>query len=233
MEQPCALTGSASTATPELPPETSVWSGDMVRQIAALPVCQRLPLASAKTVVVMRGSFRIDGSLDDLLTRIGAISARSHLRYWSVTDKKWLEFIANAHAVRLLTHEQARENFTAAELRDGEPVFYVQRDNRSSHSVIYRMQVRVTGPAGAVIEIENVTAIRYMLVPMFPPAALHSEVHLQRLAPDLWEILQIDWVGPEASAFARGHEASYVNRTAAMFRYIAGIPSNQAPPAAP
>jgi hypothetical protein len=205
----------------------------MVRQIAAFPVCQRLPLASAKTVVVMRGGFRFGGSLDNLLTRIGAISARSHLRYWSVTDKKWLEFIASAHAVRLSTHEQAREDFTAAELRGGEPVFYMQQDNRSSRSVIYRMQVRVTGPAGAVIETENVTAIRYMFVPMFPPASLHSEVHLQRLAADVWEILQIDWVGPKASAFAGGHEASYVNRTAAMFRHFAGIPSNQPPPAAP
>jgi hypothetical protein len=205
----------------------------MVPDVAGAPTCEQLPLASAKMVIVMRGSFRFGGSLDDLLGRIGAISTLAHMRYWSVTDKKWLEFIADAYALSLPVPEYRRTDFTAAELRSSDAVHYSQQDNRSSHPVIYRMRVRVTGLTSAIIDTENVTAVSYLFIPLFPANTLHSEVHLQRLASGVWEILQVDWVGPAASAFAHGHEASYVNRTAAVFRHIAGSPSDQEPPAAP
>ena len=40
-------------------------------------------------------------------------------------------------------------------------------------------------------------------------------------------------VGHGAKAFVQGHEASYINRAVAMFRHIAGILTDQNPPAAP
>ena len=39
-------------------------------------------------------------------------------------------------------------------------------------------------------------------------------------------------VGEGASSFAVGREASYVNRTAALYRLVAGIPSDAEPPPA-
>ncbi len=44
---------------------------------------------------------------------------------------------------------------------------------------------------------------------------------------------QIIRAGHGASSLALGSEASYVNRSAALYRYVAGIPTDRDPPVAP
>jgi hypothetical protein len=55
-------------------------------------------------------------------------------------------------------------------MRDGEDRFFSQRDNRSSNDVVYRLRVREAGSERLIIELENVTAVRFPWFFCSPPA---------------------------------------------------------------
>jgi len=74
--------------------------------------------------------------------------------------------------------------------------------------------------------------MRYLLVPLFPPHELQAIYFLERQSSDIWRFYSITRTGKDASSLAAGHDASAVNRAVAFFRYFAGIPTDQEPPAA-
>jgi hypothetical protein len=182
---------------------------------------------------VLSAIFRFSGGPDDLLTRLGAISATQGVRYWSVTDRAWQPLVLDASALKGPDAALRRPDFSAVELRSGANLYYVQRDNRSAGGVVYRMRLRQSASARIVIETENVAPVRFFVMTMFEPGALQSLLYLQRLSTDAWGFYELTWVGPGASFLASGLGASYVNRAAAIYRYLAGIPSDQEPPVAP
>ncbi|HEX9463050.1 MAG TPA: DUF6675 family protein [Alphaproteobacteria bacterium] len=234
-ETPCDVLSATAFPAPDQPPLVNVWSASSALERVALePPCAGLPLDAAKLIITIRGSFRFDGSLDDLLQRIGAIASLPHLKYWSVTEKRWLPLIKEAQALSRPVPEARRDDFSPAELRQGDARYYLQHDNRSSRAAIYQMRVTAGGHDRVAIDSENVTPLKYLLVTLFHAGTLHTHVRLQRIAPGLWSLVQLDWVGPGASVLAfMGRDASYVNRTAALFRHVAGLPTDQEPPVAP
>jgi hypothetical protein len=117
-------------------------------------------------------------------------------------------------------------------MKDGQDRFFAQRDNRSSNDVIDRLRVRGASSERVVIELENVTAVRFLLVSLFAPGDLRSVYFLECHGAEGWDYYSTMRIGPGASASAEDHEKSYMNRAAAPFRHLAGIPTDQEPPAA-
>jgi hypothetical protein len=76
------------------------------------------------------------------------------------------------------------------------------------------------------------TGLHYMLMPLFPPHELQAVYFLERESPDTWRYYSLARTGKNASNLAAGHDASAINRAVAFFRYFAGIPTDQEPPAA-
>ena len=107
-----------------------------------------------------------------------------------------------------------------------------QRDNRSASDVIYRMRVRENGTNRVVIETENVTAVRWWGLTLFKPGALHSVYFLEQRSPDVWSYYALTRI-VDGSWLVAGHDKSYINRVVALYRHLAGIPTDLEPPAAP
>jgi hypothetical protein len=61
---------------------------------------------------------------------------------------------------------------------------------------------------------------------------LQAIYFLDRESSDIWRYYSIARTGKNANGLATGHDASTVNRAVAFFRYLAGIPTDQEPPAA-
>jgi hypothetical protein len=61
---------------------------------------------------------------------------------------------------------------------------------------------------------------------------MQSVIFLDRRGSGLWGYYQTIRAAEGASVIALGSDASYVNRLAALYRYVAGIPTDQEPPAA-
>jgi hypothetical protein len=165
-----------------------------------------------------------------LLARLGAVSQMAGIRYWSVTGKRWQILIEAAHA--LDPSGRVRPDFTPADLVPGRDLAFSQTDNDAG-AVIYRMRIMALSPSRVVLRTENVDTIRYLMLPLFGPGELQSLYVLNQGSEGTWSYYSLTRTGPGASAMTDGHVASGINRAVAMYRHIAGIPTDQEPPAAP
>jgi hypothetical protein len=186
-----------------------------------------------RNMVALAGRIQLAGSADQLLDRFGAISMLPGVRYWSTSDGGWRPLVLTASALNGPDPGQHRADFTAVELRSGRDAYFVQHDSRSSNDVVYRMRVLESSLDRIVVGIENVTSIRVVVVTLFQPGALQVVHILHRLSPTSWGYYSLSRTTQEgSSSMAGGHEASYVNRTAALYRFIAGVPTDLDPPVA-
>jgi len=196
------------------------------------PACTGWTERGFTTLVATAGRFRNASAMEGLLRRIGAISELAGIRYWSTRRKRWRTFIINARALSDAAGDRPRENFSPAEMTEGKNLYFEQEDNISGKAV-YRMRLRTVSPDRLVIDTENAGTVRYLLVPMFRPGGIQSITFLDRESPDVWRYYSITRTGKAANPLTAGYEASSINRAAAYYRYLAGIPTDKEPPAAP
>lgn len=188
-----------------------------------------------RTLIALAGRIRLAGNgVDRLLGRFGAVSMLRGARYWSVSDGGWRPLVSDASALDGPDADRHRPDFTAAELGSGRDFYFVQSDGRSSGGVVYRLRVRESGPDRLVVQTENVTPIRLAVFTLFRPGALQAVHFLRRLSPTDWAYYGLSRTIEEGSSpLTGGHEASFVNRAAALFRFLAGVPTDRDPPMAP
>jgi len=183
------------------------------------------------TLITTVARFRYASGADGLLRHIGAVSELAGMRYWSTTHKRWQTLIVSAHA---LTGSQAgyrRQDFTPDEMQGGKVLYLEQADNLSG-TAIYRMHIAEASADRLVFDIENVSVMRYFFATLFHPGDMQSIYFLDRESEDVWRYYSIARTGPNASRLAAGHESSSINRAVAFYRSLAGIPTDQEPPAA-
>jgi hypothetical protein len=83
-----------------------------------------------------------------------------------------------------------------------------------------------------VIDVENIGTMHYLFIPLFHPGELQSIYFLDRESENVWRYYSIVRTGMNANRMIAGNESSAVNRAVAFYRYFAGIPTDQEPPAA-
>lgn len=225
---PCGTVPYPAYAEAGIQPQLQVWN--MPQDGLPLPAGCGGGARDFKLLVALAGSFRHDGGVDKLMERFGAVSATQGNRYWSVTDKQWRVLITHAAALEGADSPRPRRDFSAAEMKDGKDLYFLQSDSRSTGAVVYRMRVRESGPDRLVIEMENISPVRFYFLTLFEPGELRSLHFLDRRAGDLWGYYALS---ASARAQAKGSEASFVNRLASFYGYVIGNPVDRAPPLAP
>ncbi len=226
---PCGRQPIPAYARPDTPPNVRVLTGDELASWVPAD-CTAWAKLPGGVVIALSGTFRYGGKSDELLARFGAVSETRGVHYWSVTDKQWRVLITDASALRTpdpLTH---RPDFSARELSTGKDAFFSQADSRSSGEVVYRMRVRDRRATRIVLEMENVSSVLFLFVPLFKPRDMKSLYFLERLDSGLWGYFALVSAN---SPFAKGNEASLINRTAASFQHFIGIHPESIAPLAP
>jgi hypothetical protein len=225
-QPPCGVTPQPFYAPPGAAPAIQTWQAPGWTASA----CTGWASARPTLLVALAGSFRHEGGAADLLAAFGRISSLRGIRYWSVGDRGWRTLVTGAAALDGPRTRRRRADFAPAEMTRGADLYFAQEDSRSSGEVVYRMRVLEKGPDRVTITVENVTSVRFLLVPLFAPGDVRCTSYLERLSPGVWGYYGL-W-GILAGAQTSGHEASSVNRALAFYRHIAGIPTDQEPPAA-
>lgn len=235
---PCA--GAAplpAYAEPGAPPAVRVWNGAELDAAGwTPPACTGWPPAPApRTLAALAGRFRRAGGVEALLARFAAVSALTTVRYWSVADGRWARLFDDASALRGPDAALRRPDFATAELTPGAELFLALDDSRSTGMVVHRLRVLEASPGRLAVSLENVGAVRYLLLPLAGPGDLRSAFFLDRGrgALEAWSCYALTAIGAGASGLLAGHASSVVNRAAALYRHLAGVPTDQEPPAAP
>jgi hypothetical protein len=183
-------------------------------------------------MVVITARFRNTSGIEGLLRRVGAISQRSGIRYWSTTHKRWQTLIVKAYALSEAFDDQRRKDFSPEEMPEG-AILYFQLEDNLSGKAIYRMRIRSASPGRLVFDTENISTMRYFLIPLFRPGDMQSIYFFDRESQDVWRYYAIARTSKIASLLTLGNNASYINRAVAFYRFLTGIPTDKEPPASP
>jgi len=214
-------------------PITRYWNGGNLGRDWTPPACTGWTTKGFSTLLATSGRLHGSFTASDIQRRIGAISELEGVLYWSTTHKKWQPMIVEAYAMSGAAKGQRRMDFSPAEISEGSVIYYQQADNLSGKAM-YRMHIIAASPVRLVFETENISTMRYLLVPLFRPGDLQSIYFLDRepKSNGAWRYYSVSRTGRNASKLIAGHEASSVNRAVAFYRYLAGIPTDMEPPAA-
>jgi DNA-binding transcriptional MerR regulator len=224
-------------------PSVRAWSGEDLGRNDSWrpPPCIGWSPSEFSTLVALAARFHYEGGVEGLLGRFGAISDLTGVRYWSVQKGRWRGLIAEAYAVagsvREVNGGKARADFSAAELRAAREVHFYQNDYGPAGGAIHRMRLLDAQPTRLVLAVENVSAVKMLFMTVLPPRALQSVYFLDLLEPDegIWGYYSLTRgnIADLGGLLAARQTPSFVNRAAAVYRHIAGIPTDQEPPVAP
>jgi hypothetical protein len=195
------------------------------------PTCTGWTEMGFTTLVTIAARFPHTSEAGGLLRHIGAISELAGMRYWSTTHKQWRTLIVDAYALTSSQSGQRREDFTSDEMKEGKVLYFEQVDNLSGKAV-YRMHIVEASASRLVVDIENISTMRYFFIPALHPGELQSMYFLDRESDNVWRYYSIMRTGKNANGLIAGNESSSINRAVAFYRYLVGIPTAQEPPGA-
>jgi hypothetical protein len=186
------------------------------------PACLGWTAKDDGVLVALAGRFRSRGTSEDLLKRFGAISTLKGLKYWSVTDGGWRTLITSATALDAPDSGHSRRDFTLAEMRSGQDLYFAQQDNRTSEEVVYRMQVKDLAAGKFVVAVENVTPVRSFMLTLFDAGDLQSVHFVEQESPGVFRYYGLAFAAEHIASSLGVPEASYVNRALALYGHFVG-----------
>ena len=195
------------------------------------PACTGWSAVGYTTLVTTTARFRNASGVEGLLRHIGAISELAGMRYWSTTHQGWQTLISEAYALTGAQSGQRRDGFSPAEMLPGKFLYFAQTDNLTGKGV-YRMHIAEVSDDRLVYDVENVNTMRYLFLPIFHPGEEQSVYFLDRESDDVWRYYSMMRTGINASGLVTRNDSSAINRAVAFYRRLAGIPTDQEPPAA-
>jgi hypothetical protein len=195
------------------------------------PACTGWVEVGFGTLVTTAARFRPSSEAEGLLRHVGAISELAGTRYWSTTHQRWQPFILDAYALTGPQSGQRRKDFSPDEMKAGTALYFEQVDNLAGKA-IYRIRIDEESPNRIVFDVENVSVMRHLLVPIFRPGEMQAIYFLDRETDNVWRYYSMVRTGRNTSRLA-GNESSAINRAVALYRRFVGIPTDQEPPAAP
>ena len=230
-QPPCGQEAVPPYPRLEDPAVVKSWSESGLGRDWRPPACTGWTATGFTTLVTTVARFRDVSDAEGLLRRMGAISQLAGVRYWSTTRKRWRTLVVDAYALTALQGGQRREDFTPDEMKEGNVLYFEQVDNLAGKAV-YRMHIAKVSADRLVIDVENVSTMHYLFVPILHPGEIQAISFLDRESDNVWRYYSMVRTGKGASRLIGGNEPSAVNRAAAFYRHLVGIPTDQEPPAA-
>ncbi len=217
----------------EMPINVRVWSDEDFADGWSPPACTGWKARDFTILVAAAGRFRHEGKADEILQRIAAISNLTEIWYWSVTRGRWHKLISEAFALSAPNREARRLDFDLEELRPGRSLYFWQDESSPAGAVVYRLRILERDPDRITFDIENTERVTFAFMTLFEPGEYQFLYFLERESSESWRYYSLFRAGAQASSLISGHENSFINRAVAVYRYLAGLPTDRDPPAAP
>lgn len=233
-QPPCAVR-PPSPAYPAVdqPPNVSVWiEGDELSAWSP-PPCTGWSAKRASLLLGIAARFHHAGEVDAFVARWAAISAFRSIEYWSASRQRWRNLFDEAYALSGPDPAARRTDFDPTELQAGRELFLLQDENGPIGEVVQRLTVRERASDGLVLEIENVSPGRLLMLSLIDAGDAQILFFLERHDAGSWNYYSLVRLSEVATVIDPDRARSYVNRAVGLFRHIAGLPTDQEPPLAP
>ena len=113
----------------EKSPVVRVWDRAELGRDWKPPACTGWTYSGFTTLVVTVARFRHTSGVEGLLRRVGTISERAGIRYWSTTHKRWQTLVINACALSEAAGDRRRKDFPPSEMTEDSRLYFQQEDN--------------------------------------------------------------------------------------------------------
>lgn len=208
-------------------PTIEVWLDQHTLESWHAPACLDWQDKPATALIAVSGLFRHDGTLEDLLTRLGAVSQYTSISYWSWSRQRWAHLFEKAAALSAPVRTAERSDFKADEFREGDQLYTLQNETGSVGEVIQRVSIIDRTKDGIEIGITNLSAARVAFLTLLDPGGSEVRLWIEREADDGWTYYSLTRLSRSAMLARPALERSYTNRAEAMFRYLTGVERQQ------
>lgn len=233
-QPPCAVR-PPSPAYPAVdqPPNVSVWlEGDELSAWSP-PPCTGWSAKRASLLLGIAARFHHAGEVDAFVARWAATSAFRSIEYWSASRQRWRNLFDEAYALSGPDPAARRTDFDPTELQVGRELFLLQDENGPIGEVVQRLTVRERASDRLVLEIENVSPGRLLMLSLIAAGDAQILIFLERHDAGSWNYYSLVRLSKVATVIDPARARSYVNRAVGLFRHIAGLPTDREPPLAP
>lgn len=226
---PCV--GSAPRPAPPplgRPPAVLACSDTDVLAAWQPPDCLRWQRKPADVLLALAVRFRLT-NFEALLQRFIQVSGLTRIRYWSVTKQAWRPLFLSAVPLASADPASVRGDFRQGEILLGQPVHVLLEDDLIG-AVVHAITVETFSPERIRVTIHNVRPGRVLGMDVLPVDGLQMVLLLEREEADVWRYWSIVRATVDAPDFMLPSAASFANRAAAIFRYVAALPTDAEPP---
>lgn len=161
------------------------------------PQCTGWREPGSAMLVATVARFRYPDGRDGLLRRIGDISSLKGIEYWSTTRQQWSTLIVDASGP------------SGTQLTPGRRFPFIQEDSVFGKGE-YELRVDEASPDRIVFDVTNMSALRFLMLPVFQPGEVQSIYFLDHEAKDVWRYYNLGRTRNANPWFAR-HAASAIS----------------------
>lgn len=226
---PCA--GQVVPAYPPLgaPPAVALWHDPGPEGGWMPPACTGWYPREDTVLVAVAGRFAFKGSIDQIMTRLGAVSAQAAIRFWSVEDQAWKPMFEDVAALAAPDHDQRRADFTSAELVPKTPL-YVLYDDTDLSAAVYELTVVERSDRSATVRLRNIEPGRSMGITIIGEGCFELTITVAAEGDGVWTYYALNRSGPLLMQSLMPAEGTLINRAVALYRFLLGVPTDRDPP---
>ena len=192
------------------------------RQDGPLPDCSGLRPGDFELLVRVTASYLAPGDLEAQLGHFGAVSKLKGASYWSYSDRKRQVLFHEAYAVDHPGTLKPRADFSLAELRSGNELYFAHNDNRSSTLAPYSLRLVQSSAHAFSVQVENISDMRYLGLTLVAHHEMQWAVAIERLGAGRWGYRSLLGMRHLHLGRVEQHRLSNLARCVAMFDLLAG-----------
>ena len=230
---PCDAAPDPAHAPVGAPAAVRIWrAGELVAPWVP-PGCLRWRTRGFAVLIAVSGRMAANDGHRRMIRRLTDTAGLSAVRYWSFTRKRWRPLFLEVVALEGPDPARRRADFTVDDIRAGRDYFLWQKENSLATGMIFRNRALEISENRLVLQQENVSPSYIAFLKVLGRRELETVAFIDRERGDVWRYYSLSRVGHDGETVADAGLASLVNRLVAGYRYLAGIPTDLEPPAAP
>jgi len=228
---PCGSDPYPAYAAPGPQPTISLWRADELPADWVPPACTGWKPRQGDEVVALAGRFEHQGSFDELVARAGAFSRQTEILYWKEKKKRWEQLYKASAALGSSDPASQRPDFSPAEFGVGTPLYFVQDDTEPIGPIVHELIVRERSQTRLVVSTRSLNRGAVYGMSVIPPGGLEGFFLVEHETGPIWRYYALTRVHLLIPAALAPPPEDHLNKAVALFRFLAGIPTDVGPPA--